>query len=112
MNDDMENRSIRLDVPDRDWVRSVPIKAMFRPPEADDLDTIAEGWGVPVATAVWAIVVEQLARWRRQAPDLGPQGLAIAAAATVLQMSPRTPHSEHPADGHLRTSSGGLHDNP
>ena len=69
----MENRSIRLDVPDRDWVRSVPVKAMFRPPEADDLDTIAEGWGVPVATAVWAIVVEQLARWRRQAPDLGPR---------------------------------------
>jgi hypothetical protein len=72
--------------PDRDWVRSVPIKAMFRPPEADDLETIAEGWGVPVATAAWAIIAEQLARWRRQAPDLGPHGLAIAAATTVLQM--------------------------
>jgi hypothetical protein len=89
----MENRSIRLDVPDRDWVRSVPVKAMFRPPEADDLDTIAEGWGVPVATAVWAIVVEQLARWRRQAPDLGPHGLAIAAATTVLQMRPGNPYT-------------------
>ena len=37
MNDDMENRSIRLDIPDRDWVRSVPIKAMFRPPEAEEI---------------------------------------------------------------------------
>ncbi len=35
---------------------------MFRPPEANDLETIAEGWGVPVATAVWAIVAEQLTR--------------------------------------------------
>ena len=93
MNDDMENRSIRLDVTDRDWVRSVPIKAMFRPPEADDLETIAEGWGVPVATAAWAIIAEQLARWRRQAPDLGPHGLAIAAATTVLQMRPSNPYT-------------------
>ena len=111
MNDDMENRSIRLDVPDRDWVRSVPIKAMFRPPEADDLDTIAKGWGVPVATAVWAIVVEQLARWRRQAPDLGPQGLAIAAAATVLQRPLRASDAGHPSEPHRARASGGLHDN-
>ena len=97
--------------PDRDWVRSVPIKAMFRPPEADDLDTIAKGWGVPVATAVWAIVVEQLARWRRQAPELGPQGLAIAAAATVLQKSPRKLHAEPPVEPHRQTTAGGLHDN-
>ena len=53
--------------------------------EADDLEAIAEGWGVPVATAAWAIIVEQLARWRRQAPELGPHGLTIAAAVTVLR---------------------------
>ena len=98
--------------PDRDWVRSVPIKAMFRPPEADDLDTIAKGWGVPVATAVWAIVVEQLARWRRQAPDLGPQGLAIAAAATVLQMQTGIPAAAGPEQPHRPRPSEGLHDNP
>jgi len=79
---------------------------------ADDLETIAEGWGVPVATAVWAIVVEQLARWRRQAPDLGPHGLAIAAAATVLQRSPCKLHVGHPVGTLRQRSSGGLHDNP
>jgi hypothetical protein len=97
--------------PDRDWVRSVPIKAMFRPPEADDLDTIAEGWGVPVATAVWAIVVEQLARWRRQAPELGPQGLAIAAAAAVLQMQTGIPAAASPEQPHRPRPAEGLHDN-
>ncbi len=70
---------------ERPWVRSVPIKSMYRPPEYEDLEAIAEGWGVPVATAVWAIVADQLARWRRQAPELGKHGLAIAAATTVLR---------------------------
>ena len=112
MKDELARGPLRPRVPDRDWVRSVPVKAMFRPPEADDLKTIAEGWGVPVATAVWAIVVEQLARWRRQAPDLGPHGLAIAAAATVLQRSPCKLHVGHPVGTPRQRSSGGLHDNP
>ena len=111
MNDDMENRSIRLDVTDRDWVRSVPIKAMFRPPEADDLETIAEGWGVPVATAAWAIIAEQLARWRRQAPDLGPHGLAIAAATTVLQMRPSNPYTADREQPHPVRASESLNGN-
>ena len=64
----------------------MPIKAMFRPPEHEDLRAIAEAWGVPVGTAVWAIVVGELARWRREAPEFGPHGLAIAAAVTVLRM--------------------------
>ena len=71
---------------ERPWVRSVPVKSMFRPPEYTDLEAIAEAWGVPVATATWAIVAEQLARWRRQAPELGKHGLAIAAAVTVLRL--------------------------
>ena len=111
MNDDMENRSIRLDVTDRDWVRSVPVKAMFRPPEADDLETIAEDWGVPVATAVWAIIAEQLARWRRQAPDLGPHGLAIAAATTVLQMRPSNPYTADREQPHPVRASESLNGN-
>lgn len=86
MKDELARGPLRPRVPDRDWVRSVPVKAMFRPFEADDLETIAEGWGVPVATAAWAIIAEQLARWRRQAPELGPHGLAIASAITVLRM--------------------------
>ena len=94
-------------VSDRDGVRSVPIKAMFRPPEADDLETIAEGWGVPVATAAWAIIVEQLARWRRQAPDLGPPGLAIAAAVTVLGMQAPGLQEEGQNQSRPQRSSGG-----
>ena len=74
-------------VEERSWTRCRPIKSMFRPLEHRDLQAIAEGWGVPVATAVWAIVVDQLARWRRQAPELGEHGLAIAAAVTVLRMN-------------------------
>ena len=57
----------------------------FRPPEHADLETIAMAWGVPVATALWAIVVGELARYRRQAPELGEHGLAIAAASRVLR---------------------------
>ena len=70
----------------RGWIRSKPVKTMFRAPEYADLETIAEGWGVPVATAVWAIVVGELARWRREEPNYGDAGLAIAAAATVLRL--------------------------
>jgi hypothetical protein len=58
---------------------------MFRPHEHVDLVAIAEIWGVPVATAVWAIVVDQLARYRRQAPDLGEYGTAMAAGLTVTR---------------------------
>ena len=112
MKNDVVQGSLRPRVSDRDWVRSVPVKAMFRPPEADDLETIAEGWGVPVATAAWAIIAEQLARWRRQAPELGPHGLAIAAAATVLQMPLRAPDAGDPVEPRRERSSGGLHDNP
>ncbi len=68
----------------RPWIRCRPVKSMFRPPEYADLETIAQGWGVPVATAQWAIVIGELARYRRRAPELGEHGLAIAAAVRVL----------------------------
>ncbi len=71
-------------IEERGWTRCRPVKSMFRPPEHDDLQTIADAWGVPVATAVWAIVIGELARYRRQAPELGEHGLAIAAATRVL----------------------------
>ena len=85
MNGGPQRDSGRRPLAERGWVRSMPVKTMFRPPEHEDLVEIAQGWGVPVATAVWAIVSGQLAHWRRQAPQLGPHGLAIAAAATVLR---------------------------
>ena len=71
--------------PSRPWVRSRPVRTMFRPGELEDLKAISEAWGVPVATVVWAIVADQLARCRRRAPELGQHGLAIAAALAVTR---------------------------
>ncbi len=69
----------------RPWIRSRPVRTMFRQREYRELQAISKGWGVPVATAVWAIVADQLARWRRRAPDLGEHGLAIAAGLTITR---------------------------
>ena len=64
---------------------------MFRPDEYADLVEIAEGWSVTVATAMWAIVAEQLARFRKCAPELGEHGLAIAGALVVLRQPANFP---------------------
>jgi hypothetical protein len=69
----------------RPWVRSRPLRTMFRPREYADLVAISKAWGVPVATALWAIVADQLARYRKQAPELGEHGMAIAAGLTVTR---------------------------
>ena len=82
---DAQERSELPPCPLRPWIRSRPIRAMFRSQEYADLQEIAEGWGVPPATAVWAIVCDQLARWRHRAPELGPHGLAISAALVILR---------------------------
>ena len=71
--------------PRREWVRSEGLRISFRPGEIADLRTIADAWGVPVATATWAIVHDQLSRWRRRASELGPIGLQIAAGDAVLE---------------------------
>ncbi len=71
--------------PFRPWIRTKPVRTMFRPREIMDLREIAQVWNVHVATVVWAIVVEQLARWRKRAPDLGQHGLAIAAGLAVTR---------------------------
>jgi len=85
MNGGPQLGSGRPPIEDRYWVRSRGIRVMFRPDEHADLCAIAEQWGVPVATAVWAIVSDQLARIRKRAPELGEHGLAIAAASVVLR---------------------------
>ena len=41
--------------------RSESVRLMLRPGEKADLEAVAEGWGVPVGTAGWAIVSEQIA---------------------------------------------------
>ncbi len=75
----------RVPVEDRDWVRSRSIRTTFRPGEFRDLEAIAEAWGVPVATAVWAIVHERLAQFRGKPVELGEHGLAITAGLAVTR---------------------------
>ena len=70
---------------ERYWVRSVPVRTMFRPGEYRDLQGISEAWGVPLAAVVWAIVHDQLSRWRKRAPELGKHGLSIAAGLAVTR---------------------------
>ena len=64
--------------------RSEPVRLMLRPGEKADLDEVAEAWGVPVGTAGWVIVSEQLAKWRHEQPQLGAVGVARAAASHAL----------------------------
>lgn len=87
MNGGPQRGSGRPPVEDRFWVRSRGIRVLFRPDEYNDLCEIAEQWGVPVATAVYGIVGDQLARIRKRAPELGKCGLAIAAAEVVLRQN-------------------------
>ena len=82
--------------PPKPWVRTKPVRSMFRPEDLEDLREISETWGLPVATVVWVIVVNQLARWRRQAPDLGQYGLAIAAGVAVTRYA--TNHPPKPSE--------------
>lgn len=85
MDQDRQPSTQHATCPLRPWVRTRPIRTMFRPQEYANLRAIAEGWRVPLATAVWAIVSDQLSRYRKRAGDLGPDGLAIAAALVVLR---------------------------
>ena len=77
--------SDREDRPCRPWIRSEPIRAMFLPQELEDIRFLAESWNVPIATVVWVIVHERLMQWKKRAPELGPNGLAIMGALTVLR---------------------------
>lgn len=100
MNGGPQLGSGRTPIEDRYWVRSRGVRVMFRPDQHSDLCDIAEQWGVPVATAIWGIVSDQLARFRKQAPNLGEHGLAIAAASVVLRQ-----RLDRPQDGGTRPLS-------
>ena len=67
-------------------VRSESVRVMVRPGEKADLDAVADAWGVPVGTAAWAILSEVIAGWRGIHPDLGREGVKIAAASHALRM--------------------------
>ena len=69
----------------REAARTVMFRPMFTPQDAVDIEEIAKAWGIPVGTAVWAIVRSRLDVWRRRAePQLGAAGLAIEAGLGVL----------------------------
>ena len=78
----------------REWIRSEAVRVTFRPSELEDLRELAAGWGVPVATAIWALVHERLAHFKRVAPQHGKQGLAIAAGLATLGVAPRSQTEE------------------
>lgn len=42
------------------YVRSEPVRVLFRPEEWHAIDILARTWDVPVATAVWALTVDAL----------------------------------------------------
>jgi hypothetical protein len=70
------------------WLsRTERVAVMVRPGERDDLALIAEAWGVPVATAAWALLSTELGRIRREAVPLGELGAAIVATRRVLAAS-------------------------
>ena len=66
--------------PLREEVRSVRLRLSMRPGEIVDLRAIAAAWGVPTGTAAWAILHDQLRRYRKlKAHPAGPEGAAAAA---------------------------------
>ena len=67
--------------------RTIQVRSCLRPGEAADLEAVAEGWGVPIGTAAWAIIAERLAEWRAVSPDLGRVGVVRAAASAALLAS-------------------------
>lgn len=59
------------------WVRSEPVRVLFRQAEYDQIDELARIWDVPVATAVWALTVD------------GLQERTGKRARKLVQISPR-----------------------
>lgn len=57
---------------------------MLRQGELEDLQRIAEAWGIPPGTVLWFVVHEWLAQLRGRQADFGPYGLEIAAGLDLL----------------------------
>ncbi len=68
-----------------DLVRSVQARLYLRPGQAADLADIAAGWGVPPATAAYAMVASFLSDCRRAPAELGKEGLQLRAACLLLK---------------------------
>jgi len=72
---------------------------MLQPGQYEDLETIAEGWNVPAATAAYAILAEFLSGCRGLPLELGPIGLKVSASCRILAaqgvpVSPKEPCDE------------------
>ncbi len=65
----------------QDWTRPVQLRVQLRACEVADLEAIAQGWGCAVATAAWAIVSGELAKYRHQASKLGDSDTLPVLAA-------------------------------
>ncbi len=65
-------------------IRSHGTRVYLQAGQHADLLTIADGWGVPPATAAYAMVATFLSGCRQRSLDLGPAGLKIAASSRIL----------------------------
>ncbi len=64
--------------------RSDEVRVMLRPWEYRTLQRVAEAWGVPLATAAWAIVADALARTRGWESSYGCELAARLTAAALV----------------------------
>ena len=66
--------------------RSEPLALRLRPGERDDIQRLAEAWGVGSSTAAWALLSDALAQLREAPPHLGNHsGLILAASRRILE---------------------------
>jgi len=69
------------------------VRIRLRPCDREDLALVAEAWGVPMATAAWAIVAAELGRARRSRLGL-PAALAERVARAALGAEREAPPAE------------------
>ncbi len=81
------------------------MRVMLRPGEWDDLAAIADGWGVPLAAAGWAIVADFLGKLRGSRADLAEVGIALAAAQRLRPAEIPTSSARSPASSATSSSS-------
>ena len=69
--------------------RAFGARATFSRRDWDTVRAISRTWGISPSTVLWALVAGQLARFRREYPDLGETGvdLALWLARETLQRS-------------------------
>ena len=73
-------------------VRTVAIQIRVTADERADLLTIAEGWGIPLATAAYVMIAVYLAECRQGTVNLGHVGVKIAATSRRLAALGKQPN--------------------